>query len=388
MRSVAVVGASLAGVTAAKTLRQGGFEGDVVLVGKEPHAPYSRPPLSKEMLYGEWDEKRIALALPADARVDLRLGCEAASLDLAARRVVLDDGGHVDFDGLIIATGSEPRWLPVLGDRRGVHYLRTLDDARSLRASLEQPSARVVVVGGGFIGLEVAAAARQRGLRVTVLEALEAPLARVLGAEMGDFVAGLHRSHGVEVLTGVTVEGLLGDGRVESVVTDAGEIAADVVVVGVGARPVTGWLDGSGLVINDGVVCDRFCAALGAEGVFAAGDVARWHHVLFEEEIRVEHWDNAVAQGEVAARNLLAGPEGAVPFAPVPFFWSDQFDAKLQYVGHGGPHDDVAVVDGSPADGRFVATYTRAGRLVGALLVNRMSRMPLWRRAVGDGAAP
>ena len=365
LRRIAVVGASLAGLRAVETLRAAGYDGTLTLIGAETELPYDRPPLSKEVLAGKWDVEKIVLRDDDrwdELELDLRLGQRASALDLATREVVLDDQ-RVPFDGLIIATGATPRALPGAPQLEGVHVLRTLQDSLAIRARLDE-GARVVVVGAGFIGSEVAATARLRGHDVTVLEALPVPLERALGAEMGTRCAQLHVEHGVDLRLGAGVAGFEGDGRVERVrLSDGSAIDADLVVVGIGVVPNTGWLEGSGLEVRDGVVCDERCMA--APGIYAAGDVARWVNPLFDEEMRVEHWTNATEQGDAAARNLLAGDGNGEPFAPVPYFWSDQYETKIQFVGRTG--DTVKVVHGSIDDPKFVAIYRRGDRLVGAL---------------------
>ena len=285
------------------------------------------------------------------------------------------------MDALLIATGARCR---TLGEpREGVHVLRSLDDCLALRADFDAAPDRVVVVGAGFIGAEVAATARTRGLDVTVVEALSAPLIRVLGPEMGEVCAAVHRDHGVDLRTGVGVEGFDGAGRVERVrLTDGSAVDASVVVVGIGVVPNTEWLEGSGLALDDGVVCDA--AGLAAPGVAAAGDVARWPNRRFGEVMRVEHWDNAAAQGAHSARALLGAAE---PYEPVPWFWSDQYDRKIQLAGHVRPDDEVRVVAGSVAERRFAALYGRGGRLMGALGFNRPRHVMRYRAMIEQGAA-
>src|SRR5262245_31107719 len=293
--------------------------------------------------------------------VEWRLGVPASGLDLAAKKVVLEDGSAVGFDGLVIATGARVRTLPGQPELAGIHTLRTLDDCLALRAELDTMPGRVVVVGAGFIGAEVAATTAQRGLDVTLLEALEVPLQRVLGDRMGAVCADIHRDHGVDLRLSSGVDAFLddGNGRVRGVaLSDGSTIDADVVVVGVGVAPNTEWLEGSGLTIDNGVVCDATCLA--APGVVAAGDVARWPNRRFREVMRVEHWENAQEQGAHAARRLLGD---TAPYEPVPWFWSDQYDRKIQLAGRSGPGDDIRIVDGSIKDRRFVALYGRAGRL-------------------------
>ncbi|MXZ30211.1 MAG: oxidoreductase, partial [Acidimicrobiia bacterium] len=335
MKSVIVVGASLAGMRAAESLRREGFDGAITVVGDETDAPYDRPPLSKQVLAGEWATERIALydaASLADLRLTWRLGARAVSFEAASRTVTLADGERLAADGVVIATGARPRTLRGAEGLAGVYTLRTLADSLAVRAEFDAGPQRVVVVGAGFIGAEVAATARRRGLDVTMVEMAETPLERVLGAEMGRVCAEVHADHGVDLRTGVGVESITGAGRAEQVVlSDGARLEADVVVVGVGVVPNTDWLASSGLEIDDGVVCDETCLA--APGVVAAGDVARWPNRLFGESMRVEHWDNAVEQGMAAARRLLAAGGATEPFAPVPWFWSDQYDRKIQLAG-------------------------------------------------------
>ncbi|MGH9185746.1 MAG: NAD(P)/FAD-dependent oxidoreductase [Acidimicrobiales bacterium] len=384
LEQVVVVGGSLAGLRAADTLRAEGYDGRLTIVGEEMHPPYDRPPLSKQVLAGSWEPEKTTLA-PDDLDADWRLGRRATALDLDARTITLDDDATVPFDGLVIATGARVRTLPGQPETPGIHMLRTLDDCLALRRALEMTPGRVVVVGAGFIGAEVAATCRGRGLDVTLIEALPVPLARVLGSEMGSVCADIHRDHGVDVRLGTGVEGFEGADRVERVrLTDGTSVEADVVVVGVGVTPNTEWLAGSGLPLADGVVCDETCLA--APGIVAAGDVARWPNELFGEVMRVEHWDNAQAQGEHAARRLLHGPSVGA-FAPVPWFWSDQYDRKIQLAGRSGPDDEVQVVDGSVEERRFVALYGRAGRLVGALSFNRPRPIVEYRRLIGTGTS-
>lgn len=380
---VVVVGASLAGLRACEALRQEGFDGTITLVGDEAEVPYDRPPLSKAFLAGDWDAERIRLRKP-DAlgalRLDIRLGVRAASVDTEARLVRLADHSKVPYDGLVIATGATPRRLPGQPDVSGVLALRTLADSASLRTMLTvgrgRPN-RLVVVGAGFIGLEAAATARRLGCDVVVLEGAAVPLQRGLGSEMGAAIAALHERHGVTVRCSVTVEGLEHDGRSVTGVrvreADGSDVVeADVVLVGIGVVPATGWLEGTGIDLRDGVVCD---AALrtNAPGVVAAGDCVRWPNGAFagddDEVMRVEHWTNAAEQGAAAARTLLAVAAGGEPepFSSVPFFWSDQYDDRIQFVGraHGG--DEVRIVAGDPGTGPFTALYGWRGRLRGAL---------------------
>lgn len=386
LSSVVVVGASLAGLHAARAVRRGGFDGELTLVGAEPHRPYDRPPLSKQVLAGDWEPGRIDLASSADDDLDLtwRLGQPAAALDVAARRVELADGHSLPFDGLVIATGGAPRRLDD-GGRVGVHVLRSLDDCLALRADLDAAPARVVVVGAGFIGAEVAATCRGRGLDVTLVEPLPVPLGRVLGDEVGATLGEVHRDEGVDVRLGVGVDAIEGGDRVERVrLSDGTSVDCDVVVAGIGVVPATSWLDSSGLALDDGVVADATCRV--APGIVAAGDVARWTHPRYREDLRIEHWDHAIAQGTHAGQTLLAG-SGAEAFAPVPWFWSDQYDRKVMLAGRTQGFDEVRVVEGSLAERRFVALYRRGDQVVAAVGMNRPGPLAKWRQRLGDDVA-
>ncbi len=388
LKTVAVVGASLAGLRATETLRRDGFDGRLVLIGAEPTLPYDRPPLSKQLLAGEVGPDEIALRRASydDLDLELLLGTRAVSLDLGTNRIELDDGGRVAFDGLVLATGSTPRVLPGTPDLDGLFVLRTLEDALAIRERLDA-GPRVVVVGAGFIGSEVAATCRLRGLEVTVLEALPAPLVRGLGPVLGMVCGELHRDHGVDLRLGVGVAGFDGTTSVERVRLDDGTaVAADLVVVGVGVAPVTDWLEGSGLRLDNGVVCDS--TLLAAPGVVSAGDITRWPNPLFGGELmRLEHWTNASEQGVAAARRLLYGAGAAPePFAPVPFVWSDQYDRKIQSAGHFRGDDEMVVVHGSLEERRFVAVFGRAGRLVGALGFSMPAKLMQYRRMIEEQA--
>jgi len=396
---IVVVGASLAGARAADTLRREGFEGGITLIGAEPHPPYQRPPLSKQYLEGTWGRERLELkpspAASGGAEAELMLGTTAVGLDVRERRVRVSGSGgdgEVSFDGLVIATGCHLRTLPGAAGLEGVFTLRTVDDCERLRAILEL-GPRVAVIGAGFIGSEVAATCRKRGLDVTVIEALPVPLAGALGQEMGGVLAAVHRDHGTDLRLGVGVEGFVGDGRVGGVrLADGSVVEADLVVVGVGVAPTTGWLEGSGLALDNGVLCDAACFVKAEAGgarldfVVAAGDVARWHNRLFEEDMRVEHWTNAVEQGEAAARNLLRGSQEAEDFSPPTYFWSDQYDVKIQYVGRARPGDRMELAEGSIEERRFVAAYLRHDRVVAALAMNRPARIVAWQQRVAARA--
>ncbi|GAA2482982.1 NAD(P)/FAD-dependent oxidoreductase [Streptomyces longisporus] len=379
MKRIAVVGASAAGLAAAETLRREGYDGTLTLVGDEPQAPYDRPPLSKQVLAAEWEPERLALRPPADLAalgLDLRLGVAARGLELAGRTVQLADGTEVPYDGLIVATGVRPRRLP----GADAHVLRTLDDALLLRDRLE-PGVRLVVVGAGFLGAEAAAVAWRLGAKVTLLEPAPVPLAHAVGAEVGSILTRAHAERGVDLRCGVTASEVTQNGVR---LADGELVEGDEVLVAIGSQPNTEWLEGSGLAVGDGVVCDEYCEA--ARNVYAAGDVARWHNPLFGTSMRIEHRTNAAEQGMAAARNLLR-PVARKPFAPVPYFWSDQYDMKIQAYGCLRGHDEVAVVHGDLTEGRFVAAYRTGERVSGALAVGMPSKaLRPWRQAIAAGA--
>ena len=372
---------------AAETLRGEGFEGNLHLVGDEPHLPYDRPPLSKQILSGDWDIERVALTDPIkndELSIEWHLGERANQLNVEEKILTLDSGSTLSFDGLVIATGARCISLRMAGDLEGIYTLRGLDDALAIRSEFEANPQKVVVVGAGFIGAEVAATARQRGLDVTMIEAAEVPFERVLGPEMGNVTADVHRDHGVKVITGIPVESFKGDQRVETVVLQDGtEIEADLVIIGIGVRPNTEWLEGSGLPLDNGVLCDDTCEA--APGIVAAGDVARWPNKLFNELMRVEHWDNAVEQGVFAARRLLAGNDHKESYTPTPWFWTDQFDRKIQLAGRTRSTDKIKIVTGSIEERRFATAYGRGGKLVGILGFNRPRHVMKYKQMITDG---
>ncbi|MCA9531132.1 MAG: NAD(P)/FAD-dependent oxidoreductase [Myxococcales bacterium] len=384
MEQVVVVGASLAGLRAAEQLRRRKYAGRLVLIGAEPTLPYDRPPLSKEVLRGELEPDAIGLRRRPyeELDLDLRLGARAVGLDPAAGRVELDGAAPVAYDGLVIATGSRVRTLPRQPALEGVFTLRTVQDALALRAAL-QAGPRVVVIGAGFIGAEVAASCRQLGLDVTLVEALEAPLAKSLGAELGRRLAAVHEAQGVTVRCGAGVAAIEGrGGRVERVALDDGaSLDADVVVVGIGVVPNVEWLDGSGLDVGDGVECDETCRA-SAPNVVAAGDVARWYNPLFDERMRIEHWTHATEQGKHAAQTLLLGPDEAQPFAPAPLFWSDQYTLKIQGAGRFRATDTRHVCHGGLDDDRFCVLYGRDDRLVGVLTFDLPAKAIAYRAMI------
>ena len=381
-----IVGASLAGWRAAQGARAAGYEGELVIVGEEQHLPYTRPPLSKDLLAGVEDVD--ATRLPGELDVTWHLGSRAAGLDLDAREVRLANGEAVAFDRGSLATGCRARpWTGPGAELEGLHTLRHLDDALALRAALDG-GPRLAIVGAGFIGCEVAASARKRGIDVTLVDIAPLPMP-ALGELVGTRTAELHREHGVDLRLGTGIAALHGDdaGRVAAVeLADGARVEADVVVVALGAIPNVDWLEGSGLrVESGGVVCDEQLAA--AEGVWCAGDIAAWPHPLVPGgAVRIEHWTNAAEQGTLAGRNAVAEPEERKPYTAVPSFWSDQYDVKIQAVGFPRRAERVRIAEQSPEGDRFVAIGEREGRVVTALGWNGARRLPWYRRQVGEGA--
>jgi NADPH-dependent 2,4-dienoyl-CoA reductase/sulfur reductase-like enzyme len=374
MNKLVVVGASLAGLRAVEAARKTGFAGEIVLIGAEPHLPYDRPPLSKAYLDDGNDTVfRSTEYFRDELGVDLVFGRPATALDTSAKQVWIGDRG-IDYDALVIATGARARTLPNLPALTGVHVLRTIDDARAVRAALESGS-RTVVIGAGFIGSEIASSTRKRGLAVTIVEAMPTPLVRAVGESMGAQLSALHTAHGTDLRCGVGVSGLRGNGRVEAVVLDDGtEIPADLVVVGVGAAPAVDWLESSALSLDNGVVCDETLWT-GVDGVYAAGDVANWHNPQFGRRMRLEHWTSAAEQGAIAARNAL-DPAAAKPYSTVPYFWSDWYDVRIQFAGT-PVADEIEVVIDRP--NLMVALYRTGEHVTGALTVNGQSKIMKYR---------
>jgi 3-phenylpropionate/trans-cinnamate dioxygenase ferredoxin reductase subunit len=366
-----VVGGGLAGATAATALREEGFDGRIVLVGAEPHAPYERPPLSKGYLIGSADRASVFVHPEpwyAEHRVELRRSTVVTELDRARHEVVLGDRERLGYDRLLLATGAVPRRLPVPGaDQVDVRYLRTLEDSERLRADFT-PGARVVVIGAGWIGLETAAAARGAGCDVVVLEHAELPLLRVLGPEVAAVFADLHRDHGVDLRFGVTLAGLRPAGTGAVVVLDDGtEVAGDLVLAGVGVAPDTGLAERAGLAVDDGVLVDAALRTADPD-VFAAGDVANADHPLLGRRIRVEHWANALNQPRTAARAMLGLPAS---YDRLPYFFSDQYDLGMEYTGHVPPGGaDTVVFRGDPASREFIAFWLSEGRVLAGMNVN------------------
>ena len=365
----AIVGGGLAGAKAARTLREEGFEGRVVLIGEEPVNPYERPPLSKDYLRGESGREAI-WAEPedyyAEHDIELRTATSVAKLDAGAAELELEGGERLRYDKLLLATGAVPKRLPIPGaDLRGVHLLRTVEDSDRLREAFERTS-RLVVIGGGWIGCEVAASARQKGVEVAMLAPEEVPLERVLGREVGAIYGDLHRRRGVELVLGSGVEAIEGEGSVSGVRASGGRVLeAELVVMGVGVAPRTELAEAAGLRVEDGIVVDDRLRT-SVENVLAAGDVARWRHPLFETSLRVEHWHNALEQGPAAARTMLGRDE---PYDKVPYFFSDQYDVGMEYAGHNEGFDRV-VFRGDPASFEFMVFWMRGDRVVAGMNVN------------------
>ncbi|MFF3494747.1 NAD(P)/FAD-dependent oxidoreductase [Streptomyces sp. NPDC002795] len=385
-RRITIIGASLAGVRAAESLRRRGFDGTLTLVGAESVPAYQRPVLSKKYLTGDQQASDIALPL-GDLNADVRLGTRAVRLDTAERRVWLRQGTGEpypqSYDGLLVACGTRARTLagPAMA---GVHTLRTVGDADALRTALRTGSPHVVVVGGGLIGQEVAATARALGLDVTLVDPLPFPGMRALGPGAGQVLAALHTDHGTKLRLGHTVAALEGGDCVTGVrLSDGSVIPADVVVVGVGVEPATDWLAGSGLDVTDGVRCTGNLAAVGAPGITAAGDVARWKHPRSGRSVRVEHWENALRQADAAAHTLLEG-DAAPAFGETTMFWSNLYDSRVQLIGSPGPDDTFEIVEGDPQSRRFVGSYGNGPRRTGVLLFNMPQRMPHYRQAFDE----
>jgi NADPH-dependent 2,4-dienoyl-CoA reductase/sulfur reductase-like enzyme len=379
MNRIVVAGVSLAGLRTGEALRHEGFTGEIVLVGEEDlFPPYDRPPLSKEILKGLWEGERGRLKVADDLHATLMLGHRIVHLHGDRQEIELDDGSMVSFDGLVVATGASPKMMATIDiTMPGVYALRSYEEAIALREALAG-TPKVVIIGAGWIGCEVAATCRDQGLDVTILEYFPQPLERTLGPVMGEWAGQMHQSHGVDLRCGVAVAGLIGSAKVEGVVlVDETIVEADVVVLAIGVAPETAWLEGNGFDLENGVLCDEALRVVGGENIVAAGDVARWPNAMFDRVMRVEHWSNAVEQAGVAAHTLVH-PDEAKGYSAVPYVWSDQYDAKIQYVGTGG--EFKAILEGSTKDNKFVAGYEADGRLVGVLCVNNPGRMIKYKR--------
>ena len=365
-----IVGASLAGGTAAATLRQEGFDGDIILIGAEAHPPYERPPLSKQYLRGEVAFEK-SLVRPAgfyeQHHIETRFGVRATRVDPDQRTVELDNGDRVRYEKLLIATGVRNRRPPIPGlDLPGVFDLRSVDDADALRREIV-PGRKAVVIGMGFIGCEVTASLRQEGVDVAAIDPSPTPLFRVVGEDVGQVMSAVHRDHGVDTIFKDGVTRFEGSSRVERVITTGGRrIDCDFAVVGIGVEPVTDVAAESGIEIDNGIVVDEYCRTTVAD-IYAAGDVANHFHPVFERRMRVEHWQNAMQQGAAAARNMLGAGQ---PYDPVHWFWSDQYDVNLQYAGFHQAWDRI-VMRGSVAARNFLAFYLKDGRLDAVVALNR-----------------
>ncbi|MBL7493522.1 FAD-dependent oxidoreductase [Frankia sp. AgB1.9] len=386
--TIVIVGGSVAGLRTAEALRRHSFGGAITIVEAGRELPHDRPALSKQLLATDAPPESVLLRTAAQiaARdIDLRRGTAATGLDPAGRTVQLAGGERLAFDQAVIATGVAPRRLPVPAPTGGVHYLRDLPDALALRAAIGD-ARQVAVIGGGFIGLEVASVLAGRVEGVTVIEAMPSPLAHLLGETVARRVVDLHRAQGVQFALGRTVTRILGTDRPSGVVLDGSIIPADLVVVGVGAVPNTGWLAGSGLAVDGGVVCDEHLRT-SAAGVHAVGDVARWPNARYGQTMRIEHWTNAIEQAGVVGWNLL-NPRAPRAYTPVPYVWSDQYDTRLQIIGRPGPADTLMILEDDPGARRFVAAYLRADAVVGGFAMNAPSQALALRRAITAGLSP
>lgn len=381
--SYVIIGAGIAGGTAAETLRKQGFEGRVHLIGAEPYRPYDRPPLSKEFLSGAKEQEKLFFK-PQDfyteQSIELHLGTEATAIDPSLNTVTLANGESIRYDKLLLSTGSRVKRLPIPGSNlKGVHYLRTIDDSRALAHSMNGAS-RVVIVGAGFIGSEVAAVCKTAGLEVTVLEIQPQPMAHILGEKMGAIYANLHTNRGINLRLREGISEIRGSSRTEQVITDEGNaINCDFVVIGVGITPDTTLAESAGLHVDFGILTDQYCQTSHPD-IYAAGDVANWFHPGLDRRLRVEHWDNALNQGAAAAKSMLGAPE---PYSPTLYFWSDQYDLNIQYLGHATEWDDIAV-RGNPADEKFTAFYLKDGSVHGALVVNNFRDIRPTRTLIGQ----
>ncbi|OKK20377.1 ferredoxin reductase [Streptomyces sp. CB00455] len=395
---IVVVGASLAGLRAAETMRERGFAGSLTMIGDEPYEPYDRPPLSKQVLLGKATADRTALPRRRPLDAQWRLGVPAVGLDMAARRVLLADGGEVEYDRLLIATGVRARPWPneEEGALDGVFVLRTRDDGAALERALAAGPRRVLVIGAGFTGSEIASACRERGLAVTVAERGAAPLVGALGGVVGEVAAEMHRENGVDLRTGVMVTALEGDpsGRVRAAHLSDGEtVEAEVVVVSLGAQRNTEWLAGSGLGAGPrGIACDAGCRAFDIRGIvtddiYVAGDVARSPHALFGYQfLSLEHWGNAVAQAETAAHNMLSESADRRPHLWVPAFWSSQFGVNIKSVGVPPMGTEIMFTQGSRDERRFAAVYGYQGRVIAAVTFDNCRWLPFYQQQIESGA--
>src|SRR6478735_5589028 len=387
MQTLAIVGASLAGLSAARAARAQGFTGRLVIIGDEPHRPYDRPPLSKDFLLGAITAEDLFLESDADElQAEWLLGAGAASLDASSRTILLRDGRSVTADGIVIATGAKARQLPILAGLSNVFTLRTVADAQSLAPELV-PRSRMAVIGAGFIGAEVASAAASRGMEVTMIDTKAVPFAAQLGTEMGGVVAGLHAANGVELISSAVIEDFYsGEGNVTGLRLAGGRyVAADVVVVGIGAEPNTGWLEGSGVELRGGVLCDAM-GRTGVPGIVAVGDCASWFDLAAGTHRRVEHWTGALERAALAVEALLDSDATPKPAKPH-YFWSDQYGVKLQFAGHSAGYDRVEIEAGDVLTHSCLAVYYRGDVPVAVLGMNQPRLFTKWRRSLPATAA-
>ncbi|MDJ0105261.1 FAD-dependent oxidoreductase [Rhodococcus erythropolis] len=381
-----VVGASLAGLRAVEAARRAGYRGAITLVGEEAHLPYDRPPLSKAMLTGPVEATYLASEenLVNDLAVDLRLDCAALGLD-TSRRIVSSSDGEIRYERLIIATGSVPRTIPQGTGLQGVHTLRTLDHALEVRSAIGVGT-RVVVVGAGFIGAEIASSVCKRSASVTIVEAGAVPLVRAVGVSVGSALAGLHTRNGVRLMLDTSIVEVNGDVSVKEVVVSTGErLPADLLVVGIGAVPATAWLRSAGVELDpiDGaIICDEYLQT-SVPGVFAAGDAVNWPNRHFDARMRLENWTNAADQGMHAAVNAV-DPDQRQPYETVPYFWSDWYGNRIQFAG-AAAGNQASFVQGGPEDERFVALFRSGSRVLGAATLNQPRKIMKLRRLIQQG---
>lgn len=395
---IVIVGASLAGLRAAETLRDEGFNGQLTIIGDEPYAPYDRPPLSKTVLTGWLPVEHTTLPRLRDIQADWLLGVPAVRLDPRKKQVTIEGGQQIDFDRLLITTGTRARPWPdqQQADLDGVYTIRTLDDAAGLHARLASRPKRVLIIGAGFIGSEVASVCRELDLPVTVVERGPTPLAGALGQAAGSVAARLQRRCGVDLRCNTTVMELIGDeqGHLRQArLSDGDTLDIDVAVVALGSIRNTEWLEGSGLAADRrGIACDSSCRVFSEDGmvlddIFVAGDVARWPHPVYSGElIAVEHWGNAVDQAQIAAHNMICPPSERRPHKALPAFWSNQFNVNLKLVGLPSIADEVVVTQGSVADLHFVAAYGQKGRIVAAVAINQPRWLPAYEAMIEQRA--
>jgi Uncharacterized NAD(FAD)-dependent dehydrogenases len=396
---IVIVGASLAGLCAAEALREAGFQGPLTLIGDEPYPPYDRPPLSKAVLAGRIPADHTFLPQIRDIDAEWLLGVPATGLDIEQRTVLLGDGRHIPYDRLLIATGTRARMWPDAAQAAldGVCAIRTLDDSAHLRERLLAGPKRVLVIGAGFTGSEVASVCREQDLAVTVVERSSAPMAGALGAAAGMATAHMQRNHGVDLRCSVTVMALDGDEQERlrrALLSDGDTLEVDVAVVALGAVRNVEWLANSGLAVDArGVVCDGACRVFDANGmvtdnIFVAGDVARWPHPLYDGQfLAVEHWGNALAQSKIAAHNMVCAPSERLPHRHIPTFWSNQFGINIKSVGLPTLGDEIVVTQGTVTERRFVAVYGKKGRVVAAVAVNMPRALEFYASLVESRAA-